>query len=137
MGRRFGKLLLPLAVAASNNRGTYKDVAAKIGCTKWEEIEMAIKCRKNCGRRVNVAMLAFGLAACTSGFALAQQNKPAVYVIAPSLSDPFWITQQNGAKQAGQDFGVSVAFEAPASRSTTPQRPWKRSQPPPLMPAFP
>ena len=39
---------------------------------------------------------------------------PTVYVIAPSLTDPFWITQQNGAKQAGEDFGVNVVFQAPA-----------------------
>jgi len=41
-------------------------------------------------------------------------DKPTVYVIAPSLTDPFWITQQNGAKQAGEDFGVDVVFQAPA-----------------------
>jgi simple sugar transport system substrate-binding protein len=33
-------------------------------------------------------------------------------VIAPSLTDPFWITEQNGAKQAGHDFGVNVVFQA-------------------------
>jgi simple sugar transport system substrate-binding protein len=37
-----------------------------------------------------------------------------VYVIGPSLTDPFWITEENGAKQAGKDFGTNVAFEAPA-----------------------
>ena len=37
-----------------------------------------------------------------------------VRVIAPSLTDPFWITQQNGANQAGEDFGVNVVFQAPA-----------------------
>ena len=42
------------------------------------------------------------------------QDKPTVYVIAPSLTDPFWITQQNGANQAGKDFGVNVVFQAPA-----------------------
>src|SRR5579871_4079130 len=47
------------------------------------------------------------------GAALAA-DKPTVYVIAPSLTDPFWITEQNGAKQAGTDFGVNVAFEATA-----------------------
>lgn len=41
-------------------------------------------------------------------------EKPTFYVIAPSLTDPFWVTEQNGAKQAGQDFGVNVVFEAPA-----------------------
>ena len=41
-------------------------------------------------------------------------EKPTFYVIAPSLTDPFWVTEQNGAKQAGQDFGVSVVFQAPA-----------------------
>jgi simple sugar transport system substrate-binding protein len=45
---------------------------------------------------------------------LAAADKPTVYVIAPSLTDPFWITEQNGAKQAGQDFGVDVVFQAPA-----------------------
>jgi simple sugar transport system substrate-binding protein len=47
------------------------------------------------------------------GAALAQ-DKPTFYVIAPSLTDPFWITQQNGAKQAGEDFDVNVVFQAPA-----------------------
>jgi simple sugar transport system substrate-binding protein len=46
--------------------------------------------------------------------AAAAQDKPTIYVIAPSLSDPFWITQQNGAMQAGEDFGVNVVFQAPA-----------------------
>ena len=41
-------------------------------------------------------------------------EKPTFYVIAPSLTDPFWVTEQNGAKQAGQDFGVNVVFQAPA-----------------------
>ncbi len=36
------------------------------------------------------------------------------YVIGPSLTDPFWITQENGAKQVGKDFGVNVVFEAPS-----------------------
>jgi simple sugar transport system substrate-binding protein len=62
------------------------------------------------GASVGIAALA--LAAMTAG-ALAQ-DKPTVYVIAPSLTDPFWITQQNGANQAGEDFGVNVVFQAPA-----------------------
>ncbi|HKB28319.1 MAG TPA: substrate-binding domain-containing protein, partial [Candidatus Limnocylindrales bacterium] len=37
-----------------------------------------------------------------------------MYIIAPSLTDPFWITQKNGADQAGKDFGVKVVFQAPA-----------------------
>jgi len=41
-------------------------------------------------------------------------EKPTFYMIAPSLTDPFWVTEQNGAKQAGQDFGVNVVFQAPA-----------------------
>ena len=41
-------------------------------------------------------------------------DKPTIYVIAPSLTDPFWITQQNGANQAAKDFGVDVVFQAPA-----------------------
>lgn len=36
------------------------------------------------------------------------------YVIGPSLTDPFWITEENGAKQAGRDFGVNVVYEAPS-----------------------
>ena len=52
--------------------------------------------------------------AAVSGDAALAQDQPTVYVIAPSLTDPFWITQQNGAKQAGEDFGVNVVFQAPA-----------------------
>src|SRR5258708_7818644 len=69
---------------------------------------MVINRRKTLGK--GLAALAF---AALAGTALAQ-DKPTVYVIAPSLTDPFWITEQNGAKQAGEDFGVSVAFQAPA-----------------------
>ena len=54
------------------------------------------------------------LALAATGGGLAAADKPTVYVIAPSLTDPFWITEQNGAKQAGQDFGVDVVFQAPA-----------------------
>jgi ABC-type sugar transport system substrate-binding protein len=43
---------------------------------------------------------------------IAAAAEPTVYVIAPSLTDPFWITEQNGAKQAGRDFGVNVVFQA-------------------------
>lgn len=53
------------------------------------------------------------LAVMAAGSATAQDT-PTIYVIAPSLSDPFWITQQNGALQAGEDFGVNVVFQAPA-----------------------
>jgi simple sugar transport system substrate-binding protein len=62
----------------------------------------------------------FGLGWTTVALALAAagaapaQDKPTFYVIAPSLTDPFWITQQNGAKQAGEDFDVNVVFQAPA-----------------------
>jgi simple sugar transport system substrate-binding protein len=60
----------------------------------------------------------FGLLAAVTGAAVAvagaAADKPTVYVIAPSLTDPFWITEQNGAKQAGEDFGVNVVFEATA-----------------------
>ena len=45
------------------------------------------------------------------------QEKKTIYVVAPSLSDPFWITQQNGANQAGKDLGVNVVFQAPAQDS--------------------
>jgi simple sugar transport system substrate-binding protein len=61
-----------------------------------------------------------GLGTATAVLALAlfsgasAQDNPTVYVIAPSLTDPFWITQQNGANQAGKDFGVNVVFQAPA-----------------------
>jgi simple sugar transport system substrate-binding protein len=51
------------------------------------------------------------MAAVSAAPAVAQET---IYVIAPSLSDPFWITQQNGANQAGKDFGVNVVFQAPA-----------------------
>jgi simple sugar transport system substrate-binding protein len=61
---------------------------------------------------------AAALAVLLAGAASAQaQDKKTIYVIAPSLSDPFWITQQNGANQAGKDFGVNVVFQAPAQDS--------------------
>jgi simple sugar transport system substrate-binding protein len=62
------------------------------------------------GLRFATAALAL---AAVGGVSFAQEN-PTVYVIAPSLTDPFWITQQNGANQAGEDFGVNVVFQAPA-----------------------
>ncbi len=65
--------------------------------------------------RLGIGLASTLLAFAASGGSVAlAQGKPTVYVIAPSLTDPFWITEQNGAKQAGQDFGVNVAFEAPA-----------------------
>jgi simple sugar transport system substrate-binding protein len=44
----------------------------------------------------------------------ARAAEPTFYVIGPSLSDPFWITEENGAKQAGKDFGINAVYEAPA-----------------------
>ncbi len=41
-------------------------------------------------------------------------NKPTIYIIAPSLTDPFWQTQKNGADQAAKDFNANVVFQAPA-----------------------
>jgi len=41
-------------------------------------------------------------------------SNPTVYIIAPSLTDPFWIAEKNGADQAAKDFGVNVVFQAPA-----------------------
>lgn len=58
-------------------------------------------------------LCAAALLAVTAVWPAAAQEKT-IYVIAPSLSDPFWITQQNGANQAGKDFGVNVVFQAPA-----------------------
>ncbi len=63
-------------------------------------------------KRGGIAAVAFVAAAIAGGLASAQ-DKPTIYVIAPSLSDPFWITQQNGANQAAKDFGVNVVFQAP------------------------
>jgi simple sugar transport system substrate-binding protein len=63
--------------------------------------------------RFGAGWTAVALALAAAGVALAQ-DKPTFYVIAPSLTDPFWITQQNGAKQAGEDFDVNVVFQAPA-----------------------
>jgi simple sugar transport system substrate-binding protein len=60
-----------------------------------------------------LAVAALGLTAMGGGASLAQ-DKPTFYVIAPSLTDPFWITEQNGAKQAATDYGVNVVFQAPA-----------------------
>jgi simple sugar transport system substrate-binding protein len=63
--------------------------------------------------RLGAGWTTVALALAAAGAALAQ-DKPTFYVIAPSLTDPFWITQQNGAKQAGEDFDVNVVFQAPA-----------------------
>jgi simple sugar transport system substrate-binding protein len=65
---------------------------------------------RSLGLKLTAAVVAL---AALGGSALAQ-DKPTIYVIAPSLTDPFWITQQNGANQAGEDFGVNVVFQAPA-----------------------
>jgi simple sugar transport system substrate-binding protein len=75
--------------------------------------QMAINWSKLCRLSVGLASAVLALVAVGGGAALAQ-SKPTVYVIAPSLTDPFWITEQNGAKQAGKDFGVDVVFQAPA-----------------------
>jgi simple sugar transport system substrate-binding protein len=72
---------------------------------------MMINWRRTSRFRLGWTTVALTLAA--AGAALAQ-DKPTFYVIAPSLTDPFWITQQNGAKQAGEDFDVNVVFQAPA-----------------------
>jgi ABC-type sugar transport system substrate-binding protein len=69
--------------------------------------------KKTCGFGISLTAAALALSALGGGAALGA-DKPTVYVIAPSLTDPFWITEQNGAKQAGEDFGVNVVFEAPA-----------------------
>ena len=64
-------------------------------------------------RTLGLGVLAALLSLAMSGTAPAEAaNLPTVYVIAPSLTDPFWITEQNGARQAGQDFGVNVVFQA-------------------------
>ena len=73
----------------------------------------------NANRRI-VRGLGGGLTAAALGVAgfvctaAAAADKPTFYIIAPSLTDPFWITEQNGAKQAGADFGVNVVFQATA-----------------------
>src|SRR5258708_847825 len=79
--------------------------------TKGRTFNMLSNWRRTAGLAVATATLV--LAAIGGGTALAA-DKPTVYIIAPSLTDPFWITEQNGAKQAGTDFGVNVAFEATA-----------------------
>lgn len=67
-----------------------------------------------------IAALAIAAAACQSNASPAPSaggnsgDKPKIYIIAPSLSDPFWATQKNGAEQAGKDFGAEVIFQAPA-----------------------
>lgn len=67
------------------------------------------------GRRGLGALFAVvGLGALGVTSASMADDKPTVYIIAPSLTDPFWVTQQNGAKQAGADFGVNVVFQATA-----------------------
>jgi len=64
-------------------------------------------------KRGGIAAAGLIVGATAAGVGLAQ-DKLTIYVIAPSLSDPFWITQQNGANQAAKDFGVNVVFQAPA-----------------------
>src|SRR5688572_25942220 len=72
---------------------------------------MATHVKRTSRFKASLATAALVLAGATGG-ALAQ-DKPTIYVIAPSLTDPFWITQQNGANQAATDFGVAVNFQAP------------------------
>ena len=72
---------------------------------------MVINWRRTSRFGLSWTTVAVTLAAAGAAFA---QDKPTFYVIAPSLTDPFWITQQNGAKQAGEDFDVNVVFQAPA-----------------------
>ncbi len=72
---------------------------------------MANSSKKTRGFGLSLATAALALAALSGTAALAQDT---FYVIAPSLTDPFWITEQNGATQAGKDFGVNVVFQAPA-----------------------
>ena len=74
---------------------------------------MTTKRRKTRGLGMSSAAAMLALATVGAGSALAA-DKPTVYVIAPSLTDPFWITEQNGAKQGGSDFGMNVVFEATA-----------------------
>jgi len=74
---------------------------------------MVINRRNTRASAISMATAALAFAAVWGGAAVAQ-DKPTVYVIAPSLTDPFWITEQNGAKQAAQDFDVNVVFQAPA-----------------------
>lgn len=74
---------------------------------------MARQSQKGSRFGLAIAAAALVISALGAGSATAQ-DKPTIYVIAPSLTDPFWITQQNGAKQAASDFGVNVAFEATA-----------------------
>ena len=81
------------------------------GCAQEGGREWGINVRQS--YRIGAGLAAAFALAGLAGQALAQ-DKPTVYVIAPSLTDPFWITEQNGANQAGQDFGVNVVFQAPA-----------------------
>ena len=65
-------------------------------------------------RRASAGIVGASLAlGALGGGATLAQDEPTIYVIAPSLTDPFWITQQNGANQAAEDFGVKVNFQAP------------------------
>ncbi|MHB8398713.1 MAG: substrate-binding domain-containing protein [Candidatus Limnocylindrales bacterium] len=52
--------------------------------------------------------------AASSGSGAGTGSKPTIYIIAPSLTDPFWQTEKNGADQAAKDFNATVVFEAPA-----------------------
>ncbi len=68
---------------------------------------------RSAARSLGLGALAAAVALAVAGAAApAAAEESTVYVIAPSLTDPFWITEQNGAKQAGHDFGVNVVFQA-------------------------
>lgn len=66
---------------------------------------------KSLGYKVLGATL---LAAVSFAGAVAAQEKPLIYVIGPSLTDPFWMAQQKGARSAAEDFNVDVIYQSPA-----------------------
>src|SRR5262245_44882366 len=72
------------------------DEARRIGCAQQGgRPKMVINWRRTSRLGLSWTTVAVALTAAGAGAALAQ-DKPTFYVIAPSLTDPFWITQQNG-----------------------------------------
>ena len=88
----------------------YLKAGAFIGAT----VVALAACSSSGGTATSASSSAGSASAAPASAPAADGTVPTVYVIAPSVTDPFWIAEKNGAEQAGKDFGVKVIFEAPA-----------------------